>query len=201
MKTNYAITTKALLERVYMDIWGPAPVKSLGGNLYFLSIIDDFSRKIDVYIIKRKSEVLECFKKYLYRSERELNVKLKCVRTDNGLKFCSNAFEQLLSGLGIKMERTSVYTPAQNGVAERFNRPAVEGIRSMLQDSGLKPQFWAEALLTFVHVKNRCVHKLTGNKTPIEIWTGSRPSVRHFRIFGSLAHVYIPSERRNKLQP
>ncbi|GBO16344.1 Retrovirus-related Pol polyprotein from transposon TNT 1-94 [Araneus ventricosus] len=74
MKTNYAITTKTLRARVYMDIWGPAPVKSLGGNLYFLSIIDDFSRKINVYIIKRKSEVLECFKKYLYRSERELNV-------------------------------------------------------------------------------------------------------------------------------
>ncbi|GBN07472.1 Retrovirus-related Pol polyprotein from transposon TNT 1-94 [Araneus ventricosus] len=201
MKTNYAITTKALLERVYMDIWSPSPVKSLGGNLYFLSIIDGFSRKIDVYIIKRKSEVLECFKKYLYRSERELNVKLKCVQTDNGLEFCSNAFEQLVSGLGIKMERTSVYTPEQNGVAERFNRTAVEGIRSMLQDSGLKPQFWVEVLLAFVHVKNRCVHKLTGNKTPIEICPGYHPSVRYFRIFGSLAHVYIPSVRRNKLQP
>ncbi|GBN86377.1 Retrovirus-related Pol polyprotein from transposon TNT 1-94 [Araneus ventricosus] len=106
-----------------------------------------------------------------------------------------------IQGLGIKMERTSVYTPEQNGVAERFNRTAVEGIRSMLQDSGLKPQFWAEALLTFVHVKNRCVHKLTGIKTPIKIWTGYRPSVRDFRIFGSLAHVYIPSVRRNKLQP
>ncbi|GBM87069.1 Retrovirus-related Pol polyprotein from transposon TNT 1-94 [Araneus ventricosus] len=183
MKTNYAITTKALLARVYMDIWGPAPTKSLGGNLYFISIIDDFSRKMYVYIIKSNSEVLECFKKYLYRSERELNVELKCVRTDNGLEFFRNAFEQLLSGLGIKMERTYVCTPEQNGVAERFNRTAVEGIRSMLQDSGLKPQFWAEALFAFVHVKNRCVHKLTGNKTPIEIWTGYRPSVRHFRIF------------------
>ncbi|GBM39614.1 Retrovirus-related Pol polyprotein from transposon TNT 1-94 [Araneus ventricosus] len=101
----------------------------------------------------------------------------------------------------MKMERTSVYIPEQNGIVERFNRTAVEVIRSMLQDSGLKPQFWAEALLAFVHVKNRRVHKLTGNKTPIEIWTSYRPSVRHFRIFGSLAQVYIPSIRCNKLQP
>ncbi|GBN70133.1 Retrovirus-related Pol polyprotein from transposon TNT 1-94 [Araneus ventricosus] len=117
------------------------------------------------------------------------------------VNFIGNIVLNVKDGLGIKMERTSVYTPEQNGVAERFNRTAVEGIRSMLQDSGLKTQFWAEALLASVHVKNRCVHKLTGNKTPIEIWTGYRPSVRHFRIFGSLAHVYIPSLRLNKLQP
>ena len=40
-KKNYIYkrNTKRALERVYMDLWGPAPVNSLGGNKYFLSII------------------------------------------------------------------------------------------------------------------------------------------------------------------
>ncbi|GBM84026.1 Retrovirus-related Pol polyprotein from transposon TNT 1-94 [Araneus ventricosus] len=123
------------------------------------------------------------------------------MRSDNGLEFCHKEFENFLTKLGIKMERTSLYTPEQNGIAEKFNRTAMDGVRAMIHDSGLQPKFWAEALLTFVHAKNRCEHKLTSPLTPIEIWSGFKPSVRHFRIFGSLAYVHIPKLKRNKLQP
>ncbi|GBO41943.1 Copia protein [Araneus ventricosus] len=202
LKKNYTYrrTTQRCLDRVHCDLWGPAPVTSIGGNRYFLSIIDDYSRKVDVYIIKSKDQVFDCFKKYLAQVERELNSKIKCMRSDNGLEFCHKEFENFLTKLGIKMERTSLYTPEQNGIAEKFNRTAMDGIRAMLHDSGLQPKFWAEALLTFVHAKNRCEHKLTSPLTPTEIWSGFKPSVRHFRIFGSLAYVHIPKIKRNKFQ-
>lgn len=203
LKSNYTykrLATK-VLERVYMDLWGPAPVNSLGGKKYFLSIIDDYSRKVEVYVIKSKTEVFDCFKTYLAKVERETNSKLKSCRTDNGLEFCHKEFESFLSKLGIKHERTSTYTSEQNGVAEKFNRTAMDGVRAMLQDSGLQPRFWAEALVAFVHIRNRCEHKLTEGLTPIELWSGHKPSVRHFKIFGSLAFVHIPKVHRNKLQP
>jgi transposase InsO family protein len=123
LKQNYVYkrTTNAVLERVYMDLWGPSPVTSLGGNKYFLTIIDDFTRKRFVYLLKNKTEVFYYFKKFLASAERQLNVKLKCVRTDNGLEFCHKEFEAFLNDLGIKIERTSTYTPEQNGVCEKFN--------------------------------------------------------------------------------
>ncbi|GBN14456.1 hypothetical protein AVEN_170064-1 [Araneus ventricosus] len=99
------------------------------------------------------------------------------MRSDNGLEFCHKEFENFLTKLGIKMERTSLYTPEQNGIAEKFNRKAKDGVGAMLHDSGLQSKFWAEALLTFVHAKNRCEHKLTSPLTPIEIWSGFKPSV------------------------
>ncbi|GBN10671.1 Retrovirus-related Pol polyprotein from transposon RE1 [Araneus ventricosus] len=77
----------------------------------------------------------------------------------------------------------------------------MEAVRTMLQDSGLQPRFWAEALHAYVHTKNRCSHKLTEGKTPMEIWSGHKPSIRHCRTFGSLAYVYVPIVNRNKLQP
>ncbi|GBO39900.1 Retrovirus-related Pol polyprotein from transposon TNT 1-94 [Araneus ventricosus] len=184
-----------------MDLWGPAPVNSLGGSKYFLSIIDDFSRKIDVFTLKSKSEVFSIFKEYLSRVQRELGRKLKSVRTDNGMEFCHKDFEIFLRDLGIKIERISFYTPELNGIAERFNRSSMEAVRTMLQDSGLQPRFWAEALHAYVHIKNRCSHKLTEGKTPMEIWSGHKPSIRHCRTFGSLAYVYVPTVNRNKLQP
>jgi hypothetical protein len=193
--------TREVLDLIHMDLWGPAPVKSLGGKKYFLSIIDDYSRKIDIYTIKDKTEVLACFKDYLVKSERELGIKLKAIRTDNGLEFANQAFENYLSDLGIKIQRTSVYTPEQMGVCERFNRTAMNGVRAMLLDSGLKPNFWGEALNTFVYIRNRCPHPLLKNKTAYEIWTSRKPSIKHFRIFGSLAYVHVPKLKRNKLEP
>ncbi|UYV71371.1 FHDC1 [Cordylochernes scorpioides] len=200
-KFSYTILTRKPLEKVHMDIWGPAPVRSLGGSRYFLSIIDDYSRKVNVYFLKEKSEVFNYFKQYLHESERALNAKLKCIRTDNGLEFCNKEFENFLVNLGIKIERTSTYSPEQNGIAERFNRTAIEGVRAMLLDSGLQPRFWAEALNTFTYTKNRCEHALTKGVSPMELWSGHKPSVRHFKIFGSLAYVHVPKIKRNKLQP
>ena len=118
-----------ILERVYMDVWEPSPVVSIGGCNYFLSIIDDFSRKTFVYTMQRKSEVFNFFKIFISEVERQQGCKVKSVRTDNGMEFCHKEFEELLQERGIKIERTSTYTPEQNGVAERFNRTAIEGVR------------------------------------------------------------------------
>ncbi|GBL88815.1 Retrovirus-related Pol polyprotein from transposon TNT 1-94 [Araneus ventricosus] len=116
MKKNYVYkrVTKSVLDKVLMDLWGSAPVNSLGGSKYFLSIIDDFSRKIDVFT--RKSEVFSIFKEYLSRVQRELGRKLKSVRTDDGMEFCHKDFETFLRDLGIRIERTSFYTPGLNGI-------------------------------------------------------------------------------------
>ncbi|MCI72523.1 retrovirus-related pol polyprotein from transposon tnt 1-94, partial [Trifolium medium] len=37
------------------------------------------------------------------------------------------------------------------------------------------------------------------NVTPEEAWSGSKPSVHHFRVFGCLAHVHVPDIKRKKL--
>ena len=38
-------------------------------------------------------------------------------------------------------------------------------------------------------------------KTPFEAWSGDKPNVSHFRVFGSKAWDRIPSEKRKALQP
>ena len=40
-----------------------------------------------------------------------------------------------------------------------------------------------------------------GNMTPEESFTGKKPEVSHFRIFGSLTYSHVPSEKRTKLEP
>jgi len=62
--------SKAILEVIYSDVCGPLQVDSIGGNKYFVTFIDDFSRKLWSYLIKKKSEVIEVFAKFKSMVER-----------------------------------------------------------------------------------------------------------------------------------
>lgn len=192
------IRSKRPLELIHMDVCGPMPVKSMGGASYFLSITDDFSRMVTCFILKQKSEVFDKFIQFQTRAERELESKILNVRMDNGMEFCHNQFLDYFNKQGIKAERTNVYSPEQNGVSERFNLTAVDCVKAMLNDSNLEHEFWAEALLCFTYAKNRMCHKFK-RKTPFELFFRRKPSVAHFKIFGSLAYVGTPKQLRKKL--
>ncbi|GBN04202.1 hypothetical protein AVEN_188669-1 [Araneus ventricosus] len=69
----------------------------------------------------------------------------------------------------------------------------------MLKDSGLGNGFWIEALMCFTYVWNRVCHKHQ-KKTPFELFGGRKPSVKHFKIFGTTVYAGFPRQTRNKLQ-
>lgn len=197
-KSLGGIRSKAPLELLHMDVCS-IPKVSISGHRYFLSITDDFSRKVVVYPLKSKDEVFDCFTRFQKRAERFLNRKVLSVRTDQGLEFVHSKFSKFLEDQGIKAERTNTYSPEMDGVSEKFNCTALDGIKTMLKDSGLSDGFWSEALLCYVYTWNRTCHQ--GNKkTPFELYSGRKPSVKHFKIFGSKAYVGIPRQLRSKLQ-
>ncbi|GFV31984.1 retrovirus-related Pol polyprotein from transposon TNT 1-94 [Trichonephila clavipes] len=127
-----AVRSKRPLELLHMDLCGPMPTESQGGNKYFLSIIDDYSRKVTVFPIRNKSDVFHTFIRFQKRAERFLSKKVIAVRTDGGLEFCNKDMDNFLTELGIKHEVTNSYTPEMNGVAERFNLTALDGIKHCL---------------------------------------------------------------------
>ncbi|CAL8122065.1 unnamed protein product [Prunus armeniaca] len=55
---------KKPLELVHSYLCGQMSVTSHGGNKYFISFIDDFSRKVWVYFLKEKSEAFQAFKDF-----------------------------------------------------------------------------------------------------------------------------------------
>jgi hypothetical protein len=59
--------------------------------------------------------------------------------------------------------------------------------------------FLPEAVRWELHVLNRSLTVAVKEKTPEECWSGEKPNVKHFRIFGCIANVHIPDKGRINL--
>ena len=66
---------------------------SLSGYAYYVSFIDDYSRKAWIYFLKGKDEVFSKFKEFKVLVENHNKKKIKTLQSDNGDKFT----EMLLS--------------------------------------------------------------------------------------------------------
>ena len=75
------------------------------------------------------------------------NLTLRSIRSDHGTEFKNSALDQFFEEKGISQNFSSVRLSQQNGVAEQRNRTLMEAARSMLNESNLATQFWAEAVL------------------------------------------------------
>ena len=73
--------------------------------------------------------------------KKQTGRRVKCLRTDNGLEFCSNEFNTLCKKEGNVRHRTVRHTPQYNGVAERMNRTLMEKVKCMLSNAQLSKSF------------------------------------------------------------
>ena len=88
--------------------------------------------------------------------------------------------------------------PSMNGVAERRNRTLQDMVRSMISHSSLPESLWGEALKTAVYILNRVPSKSIA-KTPYELWTRKKPSIRHLHVWGCPSQArapYRPNEKK-----
>ena len=100
--------------------------------------------------------------------------------------------------MGLYPKLTAPGTPQQNGVAKRRNMTLLEMVWLMMSYSTLPISFWGYALNTTTHLLN-LVPSNTVPKTPMELWSGRKPSMRYFHIWGCSAHVL--KGKPDKLEP
>jgi transposase InsO family protein len=199
VKFNASVhTTKGILDYVHADVWVPSRRTSNGGANYMLTIIDDYSRKVWSYFLKHKFDIFAAFKKWKVMVETQTERKVKILRTDNGMEFCLNEFDEFCSNDGMVRHHTIPYTPQQNGVAERMNRTIILRARCILSNAKMHRRFWAKAASTACYLINRSSSIPLDKKTSIEVWSGSPADYSELRVFGCTAYAHIDN---GKLEP
>jgi hypothetical protein len=91
------------LDIVNIDLCGPTRTKELDGVKYFMLLIDDYTKMTWVLFLKNNSEDFECFKIFKSLIENESDLKIKCLRSNNGGEFNSNEFSIFCEEWGIKI--------------------------------------------------------------------------------------------------
>ncbi|GKB54103.1 retrovirus-related pol polyprotein from transposon TNT 1-94 [Tanacetum coccineum] len=152
------------MDYVHSNVWGPTKTISLGGKHYYVTFIDDFSRRVWVYMLKTKDEVLGVFIKWK---------KIMETQTHRQAFHCQT------------------YTTTE-WVAERMNRTLLEKVWCMLSNDGLGKEFWAEVVTYACHLINRLPSTDIDRKTPFEKWY-VKPATDYdsLHVFNSAAYYHV----------
>jgi len=190
--------SKRPLQLIHIDFVGPIS-ESIYDTKYFLSILDDFSRYGWTIFMKNKSEFFELFINWINKIENISDLKIKFIRSDNGLEFKSKEFNNFCNKRGITQQFTVPYNPQQNGKCERFNGTLIKHATAMLQDAKLSKKFWHDAVSTANYVYNRIPHHGNDQKIPFEIFFDQAVNYSNLKVFGCKVFYYIPKNLRSKL--
>lgn len=76
-----------------------------------LTNVDDFSHKVQVYLLRQKNEAFLILKKFNALVENQTGRKINKHRTDNGLEFCESDFNKFCTINGIAKDKTLAGKP------------------------------------------------------------------------------------------
>ncbi|CAI7907156.1 unnamed protein product, partial [Closterium sp. NIES-53] len=117
--------TAAPLETLHMDVWGPARVRGLGHERYYLLVVDDYSRYTTVFPLRSKGAVTEVLIDWIRAARLQLRQSFGSdfpvlrLHSDRGGEFSSGLLRAFCRERGIRQTFTLPDSPQQNGIAER----------------------------------------------------------------------------------
>ncbi|XP_071687657.1 uncharacterized protein [Rutidosis leptorrhynchoides] len=189
--------TTSLGEIIHLDLWGPFKIQSKEGFKYFLTIVDDYSRAIWIYMLKSKEDVHDNVFSFVQLLENQFTKRIKIIRSDNGTEFLNNKMADFLKTKGIIHQTTCAYTPQQNGVVERKHRHLLNVARALMFQGGLPLNMWSECVLTACYLINRTPTAVLNGKSPYELIFKTEPNLSYIKFFGCLCFstVLNPSDK------
>lgn len=193
---NNRTKTTEILELIHTDLNGPHNTIGYGGEKYFLTFIDDYSKCTRIFCIKSKSETASCFIEFVNLVENKFNKRVKKLQCDNGKEYLNKEIYDFIRQKGIELLPCPPYVHELNGVAERYNRSAMDIGRCLMREAKIHRRYWPEAIKTAAYLKNRTIANTVENKTPYEIFFGMKPNVEHLKIYGSRVFVRVPEVLR-----
>ena len=184
------------LELLHSDIAGPFSPNKSGFN-YYGTLIDDYTNIVSISNLRTKDEIKGEIIRLVGLLERQLENKVKFIRTDGGKEYLGPVWDNFLRQNGIIHQVTTPYTPQLNGVAERMNRTIKEMSGAILRDSRLPKEYWVEAVgyVASILLQTRTAN---GDKTAFEWLFRRKPKASELHPFGCEVYVHIPQETRTK---
>jgi hypothetical protein len=203
-----------VLQCLHADIMGPinAPaekgkgtqrMKSQGGKLYALVVVDEYSRSVHVTLLEVKSGAAAALIKLVGWLQVRTGRTVVRFHSDGGGEFRDTELLEFFAANGTRVTHTTASTPQHNGAAERMNRTLADMTRAFLFQSNARLSLWGEALMWAAHVHNvtpRTYEHTEVAKSPLEVLYNLKYDLNKLRVFGCDAYVKHLPHLQSKLQ-
>jgi transposase InsO family protein len=189
------------LQRLHMDTAVMLSTPGVRGELYFVTIICEYSGWKKVLLIRDKSKIAQEITAFLMELMNKRQLRVEELQTDRGTEFINKVLTVWRKSMGIGHRKSCVRTPQQNGRAERCIRTLKDMARTVMIGARGSPYLWPEALEYVTFVSN-CMPVSGKPLTPHETLWGEKPSVANLRKWGCRAYVRVhEAERSGVLAP
>ena len=155
------------MERLAIDSIGPLP-KSDEGYTHILTVVDCFTRWIELYPIKDVTADLAI--KALLKHFGTFGQPSQIIY-DNGFQFANESFSQLMLVAGIEEIPILPYSSEENGIVERTHREILKHLKGIIFHKNVITH-WEEQLPQVKRILNSVKHTSTG-VSPAELLFGN----------------------------
>jgi hypothetical protein len=176
-------------DRIDIDLAGPNE-PSVSGARFSVDLMDRKTRYKWVAGIKRKDEAAAATAKILDAELGPKGLQCRAMGADRGGEFTGDEFVTMCKERRIVLKYAATDTPAHNGMIERQHRSDHEIVRALLNDAGLGPEFWLEALRHGALLHNVTPKKSLSGRSPWEAWHGTMFPLQSLLPFGARVLYY-----------
>eukprot|EP00961_Rhodomonas_salina_P024877 335118-Rhodomonas_salina.1 len=162
--------------------------RTLGGNRYATFFVVRGTRYVMLFLHKTKD--FATTRDILNKARAKCGYWCDVLISDGDPVYTSQDFDTFCSERHIDHHVTPADEQFFNGLAETFVNTVGRGIRSLLDQSGLGPEFWGLAALHVVQVYNVLPHSALDMQIPYTLQHKREPDISWFRPFGCSATTY-----------
>jgi len=191
-------TTTEPFQLVHSDVVGKLQ-NSYQGYSYYVTFLDDFTRKCWVFLLKNKNEVPQKFINFHKLAKNVYKYNITTLKSDNGTEYINSTLKDYLNNNGIKFIHSIPGNPQQNGKAERLNQTLNNCAKTLINAANLSFKFWDSAIATAAYLYNHCPHSAINFKIPNELFFHKPVDISHLKVFGCRVY-FFNNHKSNKFE-
>ncbi|GJT31528.1 zf-CCHC domain-containing protein [Tanacetum coccineum] len=121
-RTRNEVSTTRVLELLNIDLFGPSPIQSYGGNFYTLMIVDDHSNYTWIVFVESKDDILEKLKILCIQLENLHDCSVVSIETNHSSEFDKMQFGSFCKQHGMSYNLSSPFTSQSNEIVARYSQ-------------------------------------------------------------------------------
>ncbi|KAG7404582.1 Retrovirus-related Pol polyprotein from transposon TNT [Fusarium oxysporum f. sp. raphani] len=187
---------------IHVDTFKVNP-PGIRGERWGMIATDDRHRMRWAYTFTRKGMASELLGQLISKIQTQYGIQVYAIQMDGGSELYGASLKNLEYTHGVKIIKTTPYTPEFNGVAERSNRIIFDKVRATMESERIPIELWPLVLEDMVRKTNVTATRAIDGLTPIESFLNealpgqdNKPDLSGERICGSQVTIHIPQERR-----